>query len=217
MSAHSLFVCSVVCPLLSLCFILCLLPLHAACHPAALAQHQDIRALFTALFGNNYVSPSDRSGNHAAGQEEPGRAQPPCTLLGHKMNQLALPRAGFPSSCQGWGENPCFCRHLSSCLALRAVRGGSVQPSPDGAAAFSLAGSLCARVLGFLEENTELWMFSCCLDVWRAGRACSAFMSLASSLWEPDVRALAGNSEQGWVQMMFEMICSSLAQVDKQN
>lgn len=47
------------------------------------------------------------------------------------------------------------------------------QPSPDGAAACSLARSPCEGMFCFLEENTELGMFLHCLGVWRVGRVCS--------------------------------------------
>lgn len=80
---------------------------------------------------------------------------------------------------------------LQTCLAPRAVQGGSMQPSPDGAAAFSLARSR------FLEEKTQLGMFLHCMDVWRVGRVGSDFMSLLSSLWEQDIWALAGVQNRG--------------------
>lgn len=196
-----------------MCFILYLLPLHAIHHAAAQAQHQDIRSFFSAGFLNNYVSPADCSGNHAAWQEALGRAQPPWTLEGTKWIDLPCLESGLQAPAGKRRE----AMLLQTCLAPRAVQRGSTQPSPDGPAAFSLARSLCVGIFWFLEENTELGMFFHCLDVWRVGRVCSDFMSLLSSLWEQDIWALAESSEQGCVQMLSEMICPRLVQVDKQN
>jgi len=195
-----------------MCFILYLLPLHAI-HHAAEAQHQEICSFFSLSFLNNHVSSADCSGNHAAWQEALGRAQPPWALEGTKWINLPCLEPGLPAPAGEEkrshapadlpGTESCARRFSAAitrwCCCIRPCK---VIVCRDG------------LILG---RNTELEMFFRCLDVWRVGRVCSDFMSLLSSLWEQDIWALAGSSEWGCVQMLFEMICSRLVPVDKQN
>jgi len=80
------------------------------------------------------------------------------TQLGRKRwEELSLPehlRAQNESTCPVWSlgfqlllEKRREAMLRQTCLAPRAAQGGSAQPSPDGAAAFGLARSLCAGMV----------------------------------------------------------------------